>query len=73
MTDKDVLRKIMYLREWNQTRIAEELGFNQSNISRIIHGLQTLSLDKREQAEAILEDAEKHKTPAESAFSRGKT
>lgn len=63
----------MYLKEWTQTRLANELGFNQSNISRIVHGLQTLSLDRREQAEELLEDAEKHKTPAESPFSRGKT
>lgn len=54
----------MYLKEWTQTRLANELGFNQSNISRIVHGLQTLSLDRREQVEDLLEDAEKHKTPS---------
>lgn len=73
MTDRDILRKIMYLKEWTQTQLANELGFNQSNISRIVHGLQTLSLGKREQVEDILEDAEKHRTPAEWRFGRGKT
>lgn len=51
----------MYLNEWNQSRLAQELGFNQSNISRIVHGLQTLSLEKRELAEDLLEIAEKTK------------
>ena len=47
MTDKDLMRRIMYLKEWNQTRLAQALGFNQSNISRIIHEMQgsTLMID----------------------------
>ena len=61
MTDRDILRKIMYVKEWTQTRLAAELGFNQSNISRTVHGLQTLSLDKRELAEDLLDDAKNTK------------
>ena len=61
MTDKELLRKIMYLMEWNQSRLARELGFYQSNVSRVIDEIQTLSLDKRQRAEEILHDAEKTK------------
>lgn len=61
MTDKELLRKIMYLMEWNQSRLARELGFYQSNVSRVIDEIQTLSLEKRQRAEELLQTAEQTK------------
>ena len=51
----------MYLNEWNQSRLARELGFYQSNVSRVIDEAQTLSEEKRQRAEALLYAAENAK------------
>ena len=58
MTDKELLRKIMYLKEWTQLDLAAAMDFNQSNISRVIAQKQELSMEKRQQAEEILRTAE---------------
>ena len=61
MTDKALLRRIMYLMEWNQSELAERLDFNQSNISRVIAEKQMLSQEKRTFAELLLQAAENTK------------
>ena len=48
----------MYLNEWNQSRLARELGFYQSNVSRVVDEMQTLSEEKRQRAEELLQAAE---------------
>lgn len=38
MTEKDVVRKIMKMRGWNQPKLAEEAGFrSQSNITGLLN------------------------------------
>ena len=58
MTDRDLLRRIMYLAEWTQAELAERLDFNRSNISRVIRGKQTLPQARREAAEQLLQEFE---------------
>lgn len=58
MTDRDLLRRIMYLMEWTQAELAERLGFDRSNISRVIRGKQALPQARREAAEQLLQEFE---------------
>ena len=38
MTEKDVVRKVMAIRDWNQPKLAEEAGFkSQSNITGLLN------------------------------------
>lgn len=38
MTEKDVVRKVMALRDWSQPKLAEEAGFkSQSNITGLLN------------------------------------
>lgn len=38
MTEKDVVRKVMVIRDWNQPKLAEEAGFkSQSNITGLLN------------------------------------
>lgn len=67
MTDRDLLRRIIYLTEWTQTDLAERLGFDRSNISRVIRGKQTLPQPRREAAEQLLADFET-KNPRQTAI-----
>ena len=48
----------MYLTEWTQAELAERLGFDRSNISRVICGKQTLPQARREAAEQLLQEVE---------------
>ena len=58
MTDRDLLRRIMYLAEWTQAELAERLDFDRSNISRVIRGKQALPQARREAAEQLLQEFE---------------
>lgn len=48
----------MYLMEWTQAELAERLGFDRSNISRVIRGKQALPQARREAAEQLLQEFE---------------
>ena len=58
MTDRDLLRRIMYLAEWTQAELEERLDFDRSNISRVIRGKQALPQTRREAAEQLLQEFE---------------
>lgn len=48
----------MFYNEWTQGDLARELGFHQSNISRVIKGSQQLPQERREIAEELLKHVE---------------
>ena len=54
MTDRELLRKLMYEYDWNQGELAEQLGFNQANVSKVIKEKQQLSEQRRKIAEDLL-------------------
>ena len=58
MDDKELLRKILYLREWNQTQLAENLGVHPSAVSKVMNKRTNLRPATRKLAERLLEDAE---------------
>lgn len=51
----------MFVCEWTQEELASELGFDRSNISRIIRGKQNLPIERREKAEKLLRGAKSRK------------
>jgi len=58
MTDKVLIETLMKRNNWTQTRLAEEIGFDMSNITRILKGTQKLSKTSRKVAEMLLRDSE---------------
>ncbi len=59
MTDRELLRKLMYEYEWTQGELAEQLGFHQSNVSKVIKQKQQLPDERRKIAEELLEQRQK--------------
>ncbi len=59
MTDKELLQEIMNLNNWTQTRLGEEIGFDMSNVTRVLKGTQNLSRTSRKVAEMLLKESQK--------------
>jgi transcriptional regulator with XRE-family HTH domain len=55
LSDKELLRQIMYLKEWNQTRLAEEFGVTQPLISQILREKKPMNTLLRNFSELYLE------------------
>ncbi len=58
MTDKDLLRTLMFKNEWTQAELAERLGFDRSQVSRIIREERNLRPATRKLAEKLLKETE---------------
>lgn len=58
MNDKELLKKLMDINGWTQTRLAEKMGFAQGNVSKILAGKQKLSGTSRKVAEMLLTDGD---------------
>ena len=59
MTDRELLRKLMYEYDWNQGELAQRLGFHQANVSKVIKQKQQLSQERRRIAETLLDQRPK--------------
>jgi transcriptional regulator with XRE-family HTH domain len=55
LSDKELLRQIMYLKEWTQTRLAEEFGVTQPLISQILREKKPMNTLLRNFSELYLE------------------
>lgn len=61
MTDRELLRTLLFVYEWRQEDLAREMGFHRSNISKVIGEKQTLPPKRREIAEALLREVKEKK------------
>ena len=53
MTDRDLVREILYRKEWNQEDLAKRLGVTQPIVSRVLNRKQDLNPEARDIAEEI--------------------
>ena len=58
MTDKALIEKLMTLNNWTQKELAEQIGFGEANVTRILKGTQKLSRTSRKVAEMLLKESE---------------
>ena len=58
MSDKELLRKLMYLNEWTQADLAQRLGFDRSQVSKVVNERLNLRPAVRRLAEQLLEQTE---------------
>ncbi len=58
MTDKELLQELMNRNNWTQTQLAEAIGFNMSNVNRILKDKQKLSNTSRKVCEMLLKETE---------------
>ncbi len=58
ITDSEVLKKLLDMNNWTQEQLAEELLFDRSQVSRVIHGKTGLRPLTRQKAEELLKKSE---------------
>jgi transcriptional regulator with XRE-family HTH domain len=65
LSDRDLLRKLMFVYDWNQAKTAEEFGVTPSFISQIMNGKKTMKPALRRLAELLIEKLEREEQEAE--------
>ncbi len=62
MNDRELIRKLMYVYDWNQGELAEQLGITQPQISRILNERQNFRPATRKLAEKLLKGVAEEET-----------
>ncbi len=58
MSDKELLRYLMYKNEWTQEQLAERLGFTRPQVSKVVNDKLKLRRAVRKLAERLFEEIE---------------
>ncbi len=58
VSDKELLQELMNYNNWTRTQLANELGFDRANVTRIFADKQKLSNTSRKLAELLLQQTE---------------